>query len=233
MYTWGYIVDSVLAKMDLTQDEALTMNLTDKMYIYANEAMTQICSTVKPRREFYVVNVYDDVRECTNGLIVDGVKYEDCILKDNGDIVNTNNDVVFYKVGSLITIDDVLFVSFGDDISTIETVDEWGDKWCEEAHNDVLIRKGYNSFICKESGTYSISYNKRWFRFTPSMEYNIDIDAPFDVLDCLPSYIASQLYKMDDEYKSSVLRNEYEMFMARIDDTRYNTTSTFKIQGDW
>ena len=233
MYTWGYIVDLTLAKLDLTQEEALNMQILEKLYMYANEAMTQICSTVKPCRDFYVVNIYKNVEVVDNGLIIDDVKYEDLVLKDNGDVVNSNDEVVFYKLGSIISIDDPLFIAFGDDISTLETVDDWGDRFVEEAHNDVLIRKGYNNFKCYEPGTYSVSYNKRWFRFLPSLSPSTVINAPVDVLECLPSYMASQVYRMEDDYKSSVLRNEYEMFIARIDDTRYNTTSTIKIQGDW
>ena len=59
------------------------------------------------------------------------------------------------------------------------------------------------------------------------------IDVPDDILDSIPSYIASQCFKIDDEYKSSVFRNEYEMFMARINDTNYQNTRTFFVGGDW
>ena len=106
MYTWGYIVDLTLAKLDLTQEEALNMQILEKLYMYANEAMTQICSTVKPCRDFYVVNIYKNVKVVDNGLIIDDVKYEDLVLKDNGDIVNSNtNKIDLTEDGVDITAD--------------------------------------------------------------------------------------------------------------------------------
>ena len=65
------------------------------------------------------------------------------------------------------------------------------------------------------------------------MDDNVQLNVPDDILDCLPSYIASQCYKVDDEVKSSIYRNEYEMFVARIDATDYKNTKTFSVGGGW
>ena len=69
--------------------------------------------------------------------------------------------------------------------------------------------------------------------FDKSLDNNYQIDVPNDILDCIPSYVASQCYKIDDDYKSQVYRNEYEMMLARIDATNYKNTKTIKIGGDW
>ena len=55
MYTWGYIKDCALAKLDLNKyeeyDEQVT-TVVSRFPFYANEAMTQICSAVKPNYTF-------------------------------------------------------------------------------------------------------------------------------------------------------------------------------------
>ena len=195
MYTWGYIKDASLAKLDLEQDEAVELGLLNRFKFYANEVITQVCSSVKPKRSFHEV----------------------VITKDN--------------IGKLITMPED-FVSFSDDISTI-TTNEYGTLITCSTSDEELVYKGCNQVQCLKEGIYHIAYNARWFTFsdiTPEAEV---LNVPADILDCIPSYIAHQCYKIDDEYKSNVYRNEYEMFLARIDDTDFKNTGTFKIEGDW
>ena len=80
---------------------------------------------------------------------------------------------------------------------------------------------------------YFISYNARWYTFNKSLPDDEVIDVPNDILECIPSYIASQCYKIDDEYKASVFRNEYEIMLSRIDNSNFKNTKTIKIEGDW
>ena len=51
-YTWGYIKDAALAKLDLNEGEANTQNLLSRFPFYANEVMTQVCSSIKPKYTF-------------------------------------------------------------------------------------------------------------------------------------------------------------------------------------
>ena len=197
MYTWGYIKDASLAKMDLEQEEANEMKLVNRFIFYANEVITQVSSAIKPKRAFYEINVNDD------------------------------------NVGTLITIDDVNFISFSDDMSTVETIDDYGNVITAECTNENLSYKGYNQVVCYKKGIYHIAYNSRWYTFSNSTDDNFVLPIPTDILECIPSYIASQCYKIDDEYKASVYRNEYELFLARIDNTDFKTSTTFTIREDW
>ena len=52
MYSWGYIKAASLAHLDISESEATTRNMLDRFPFYANEAITQICSAVKPKRSF-------------------------------------------------------------------------------------------------------------------------------------------------------------------------------------
>jgi hypothetical protein len=194
MYTWGYIKNVALAKLDLEEAEASNQKLLQKFHYYANEAITQICSTIKPKHAFFEVDVTEE------------------------------------NIGTMITMPED-FISFGNDINKL-FYNEHGKSYCREAYDDDFEYVGYNKILCKTVGRFFISYNARWITFT-NQDDNYRIDVPIDILDCLPSYIASQCFKIDDEYKASVFRNEYEIFLSRIDDTDFRNTKTFKIEGDW
>lgn len=195
MYTWGYLKDVTLAKLDLTENEATVQNLLSRFPFYANEVITQVCSAIKPKYTF------------------------------------ANFEIDFDKVGVAQTMPED-FISFGDDIC-YELV-----KNCKflEKHQifDVDFEYyGYNQVIFKHPGNFYISYNARWYTFTKSIDDNEQIDIPNDILDCIPSYIVSQCYKIDDEYKAQVFRNEYELMLSRIDATNYKNTKSILIEGDW
>ena len=197
MYTWGYIKDVSLAKLDLTEQEANVQNLLSRFPFYANEAMTQICSTVKPKHTFFEIDITED------------------------------------DINVPLQIGDNDFIAFDDDITTITYTDEFGRTVTEEAHDDYFVYKGYNQAVFFKAGRYVIPISVRWITFRKDMDDNEMLNVPNDILDCIPSYIASQCYKIDDEVKSSIFRNEYEMSMARIDNTNYKSTKTIKIGGDW
>lgn len=195
MYTWGYIKDATLAKLDLEESEAVELNLLNRFSYFANEVITQICSTIKPKA-------------CYAEFVIDGS-----------------------NVGKLLSMPKD-FVSFGNDVCT-RVYNYQGSLMCEEIHGDSFSYKGYNQIIFYNQGTYQISYNARWIKFDEDTPEDVVLDVPADILDCIPSYIASQCYKIDDEYKSSTYRNEYEMFLARIDNTLFDTNKSICIEGDW
>lgn len=125
------------------------------------------------------------------------------------------------------------FVSFGADICLVKRKDEYGDlKYYECSDNDFIYR-GDKQLMFLREGDYEISYDARWYTFLPDINNDEKLDIPIDILDCIPTYIAMKCYKIDDEYKSAIFKNEYEVQLSRIDDTHYETNATFKIGGDW
>ena len=58
-YTWGYIKENTLAKLNLDEEEANQQNFLSRFPYYANEAMTQICSAIKAHEKFLLFSVYD------------------------------------------------------------------------------------------------------------------------------------------------------------------------------
>lgn len=190
MYTWGYIKDAALAKLDITETEATAQNLLGRFAFYANEVITQVCSAIKPKYAF---------------------AYFDISAKDVGVAQKMPSD----------------FVSFGDDVNFSV------DNEVSELHDDDFSYVGYNTVVFSHTGKFYISYNARWFVFNKSIDNDVELEIPADILECIPSYIASQCYKIDDEYKSQVFRNEYEIMLSRIDATNYKNTKTIKIDGGW
>lgn len=195
MYTWGYLKDVALAKLDLTENEATVQNLLSRFPFYANEVITQVCSAIKPKYTF--------------------AKFE----------------IDFDKVGIAQTMPDD-FISFGDDIC-YELVNNGKFLEKHQIFDVDFEYYGYNQVIFKHPGNFYISYNARWYTFTKAIDDNEKIDIPNDILDCIPSYIVSQCYKIDDEYKAQVFRNEYELMLSRIDATNYKNTKSILIEGDW
>ena len=195
MYTWGYLKDVTLAKLDLTENEATVQNLLSRFPFYANEVITQVCSAIKPKYTF--------------------AKFE----------------IDFDKVGVEQNMPDD-FISFGDDIC-YELVNNGKFLEKHQIFDVDFEYYGYNQVIFKHPGNFYISYNARWYTFTKAIDDNEKIDIPNDILDCIPSYIVSQCYKIDDEYKAQVFRNEYELMLSRIDATNYKNTKSILIEGDW
>ena len=195
MYTWGYLKDVTLAKLDLTENEATVQNLLSRFPFYANAVITQVCSAIKPKYTF--------------------AKFE----------------IDFDKVGIAQNMPDD-FISFGDDVC-YELVNNGKFLEKHQIFDVDFEYYGYNQVIFKHPGNFYISYNARWYTFTKAIDDNEKIDIPNDILDCIPSYIVSQCYKIDDEYKAQVFRNEYELMLSRIDATNYKNTKSILIEGDW
>lgn len=205
MQTWGYIQQAALAKLDLESGEAEVQNLLGRFYIFAHEAMVQICTSVKPKYTFHKFVI---TREQVN-------------------------------VPQQMPDD---FISFNDDVSTEEITRKYITYEGEQVETEFRVLDDYdykyygnNQVVFFKPGIFNIAYNALWYNFSKGSNLSASeiIDAPDDVLNCLPSYIAHQCFKIDDEVKSSIYRNEYEMFLARIDNTHYQAPDNIVIGGGW
>lgn len=237
MYTWGYIKDATLAKMDLKANQAVEMGFVNKMPFYANEAVTQITAAIKAKRSFAEFEVAE--RGPTLELIKRFYKLDDVsfLLEPPCDksslsveqqkaLDNYNH---FKYVGDVVKFPDDFF-AWSDDMSFMYDFDK--QTWVN-TNDDFFETYGGNSLIFKRVGKFRIAYKARWFKILPTTSDDMELDAPDDILECIPSYIASQLYKVDDEVKSGILRNEFEMMVARIDENDYQTNRTMMDRRNW
>lgn len=240
MYTYGYIVDSTLAKLDMKKDYAQKCGMYNKFSYYANEAMTQICSAVKPKRAFAEFVVVDK-NFILSGLRSQYPKTDFSFLDMTWQQVS--NMAEFEQscwkeyhsltfLGSLAKMPDD-FISFGDEINKKTIVNSFDEREMVVVTDEDFEVRGSNSVFFNRPGIYFISYNAKWFKFTTNTDYSDEIDAPDDVIECIPSYIASQCLKADDETKSQSYRNEFEQMLSRIDDDHYIDNKTIHVTGGW
>ena len=193
MYTWGYIKENTLSKLNLDESAANELGLLSRFPYYANEAMTQICSGVRPKETYLELSI---------------------------DETNVGKSIVMPE----------MFIGFSDDVIYYKE-SQYAD--FEEVGDDFVTYNGFNEIICSQKGIYRIPYKARWFFFTKDLHNATDIPAPADICDALPSYIASQCWKVDDEVRAALYRNEFEMFLARIDDTTFKSQRTLRRGGGW
>lgn len=248
MYTWGYIKESTLAKLNIQEEEANQYDFLSRFPYYANEAMTQICSAVKPHEKFLQIEVVDKNTKWKELTAKYGV-----YINEANPIVDTplstdeqyEEKVAFWKEwNSLYFADEYItfpddFVAFSDDVAMMkESPIIIGGQIVnspvyEETDDETLEYVGYNQICCRKIGQYRVPYRARWFFFTKELANDVTITAPADICDALPSYIASQCLKIDDEARAAIYRNEYEMFLARMDDTSFRAQRTLHIGGGW
>ena len=247
-YTWGYLKENTLAKLNLTEEEANQQNFLSRFPYYANEAMTQICSSIKAHEKFFVFTVYDK-QEKWNELRKKYNVYEDVheytnIIPDRNS-PTYDDEVAFWKEWvRLLFVDEPIdfpedFIAFSDDVAEIkEAPVKIGDIIAFKpdyrcAFDEDLDYYGYNQVICKKIGDFKVPYKARWFFFTKDLDNNVTLPIPADICDAIPSYIAAQCWKIDDETRAAIYRNEFEMACARIDDTTFKSQRTFHVDGGW
>lgn len=237
MYTWGYIKDVSLSKLDLDEEEATVQNLLSRFPFYANEVITQVCSAIKPKHTFAKITVYKNRQSRWNELTQYYKLYDSTIIDKPSKLSDVEKTFWNAWENSYFVLDLISmpsdFISFDGDVCTVERIDVYGDRWLTECHDDDFVYKGHNQIQPLKEGVYTIAYNARWYTFTKDMQDSIVIDIPTDILECIPSYIAHQCYKIDDEVKAQIFRNEYEMFLSRIDDTHFKQNRSIKIRGNW
>lgn len=248
MYTYGYLKENVLAKLNLTEAEAQEQKFLSNFPFYANEAMTQICSAIKPKEVFFTFDIddektaWDKIRDRYK-LYLDKNSFEREEIKPFD--LEYSKKIKFWKewderpmLNKVIEFPDD-FIAFSDDVPQLKKpplylggVQANTPKF-EEVYDDVVQYYGYNQVICTELGSYKIPYKARWFFFTKTLEDNTIITAPADICDAIPLYIASQCIKIDDETRASIFRNEFELAIARIDNTTFKSQRGFYIDGGW
>lgn len=251
-YTWGYIKECVLSKMDITQSEALEQGYINKMPYFANEAMSQICSTAKPKHCVFELTVVSKEKRWKmaqkyakqNNLLLP-IKYWSNMEIDKLNSLTQDEETFWEYFDTIYVVDRQMempddFFAFDDNSATIE--EEYYDQYAHNDNNYYPIRQVYdeeleyctdNTIVCRVPGKYSLYYKAYWFYITSSTKDKETLKAPDDVINCLATYIASQLYKIDDELKGQYLRNEFEILLARLDDTYFKHTESIRIGGDW
>lgn len=85
-----------------------------------------------------------------------------------------------------------------------------------------------------ELGEYIVVYNAIYPEITTQIVQNdTELEIDSSILNVVPTYIAWNLLSQDDPQRSMILKNEYELMLARIDnDVRYQEKH-YKSTGGW
>lgn len=239
-YTWGYIKELTLAKLDIDQAEALERGMINKMPYYANEAMTQICSTVKPKHVRITFNVKDTLQAWNDALryadehhLFLPKEYNTAIIDKPAILTAAEKEFWSYfdtqiYTGKLVYMPED-FLAFDDNAAL------YNDKCygLRDATDDDFSYEADDALIFHITGEFVLYYKALWYFFTSKTADDAILDIPHDIVNCIPSYIVSQLFKADDEVKAQIYRNEFEMLLARIDDTYFKRSETINIGGGW
>ena len=262
MKTWDEVKKVTLSKLFMDENEADEQGYLGNFVYFANECLSLIANGVKPKYVAFEILLFDkkdipddlktyselirykntssnityvvpneetvyEVSENEKYIFVNGKLVRD----DEADfdtVVEGSDFVAGYITDNLITMPDN-FISFADMVEYLD-----GDP------GEYNIYFGRDKIKLKKPGNYIIYYNALYDEI-PEETANqsgenstpVYIDADQSIINCLPSYIASQVLAQDDYIRATTLKNEFELMLSRLDSDVMYETKHFKSTGGW
>lgn len=248
MKKWSEIRQGIINKLFMDEEEVNSENenYASKFAFFANECLVNIANGVKPRIGIFRFGVYDKVIAGSDfkwdselGFIVyndNGINAE-IIPEKNVAYVDDKkvyvfddglrlsaNQYAYSKKATHITMPDD-FLSYADMINYHNN----------EPYSNIIYLTD-RDFLVDMFGNYVIYYNALWEPITEDyMNDQEQPDLPIDqsVLNCIPSYVAAQILAEDDVQRSTILKNEYELMLSRLDTNIMYQSNSFKSIGGW
>ena len=264
MFTYGYIQNATLARLDIDENEAQDMKLLNRFPYYANEAMQAICAArprydyvnVKVVRDFDVV-VYDIENPASFFIGTKDVHYtvdeEGNIRGVEGYDIATDeqttdyyhNVLNTYKIGEKYQCSED-FISFAPDKQAFIAAKEYINPEKVKFGTNVYLDKDDKVYVMKErtakinydygvmggnklkfyhEGEFRIPAKFTWQNFLKFVDNNTqlnkdtELDIPFDILMTIPIYIASICLQIDNTQSAQLMRQEFELALARCAST--------------
>lgn len=259
MFTYGYIREATMARLDIDETEAEAMHLLERFHIYANEAMQAICAS-KPMYQYIDVTVVEKYAP----LVWDGAflrpatdeeihwdkdtqgepEFEFATEEETQEYYHEKN---IYQQFETMYMKDT-FIAFANKQAYIVEVKKPTIPQILEAEafgkelKEVIVQKpaiidqdfsymSKNSLKFYKTGEYMIPAKFMWYRFDSGISDEQEIEMPSDIFLTIPIYIASICYQIDNPQKAQVMRNEFEMALARCTATDFMTLN--KIGKSW
>ena len=248
MKTWNEIKRATLDKLFLKDDDDddEVVSYKSRFLTLANECLMFIANGVKPKISERIFTVTGKFVNGTGFTIVDNKIHYTC--GDTEYTIDPEEDVLYvdgktkyiYRDSSLHLRDEYkdLYlidepVTMPDDFLSFANMVNYRNN-CPDPEIHYLTDK---SFYCEIPGDYVIYYNGLYQTLTDEDTNNINGDRVLDidssVLSCLPSYLASQCLSQDDIQRSSILKNEFELLLSRLDTNVLYESEHFKSEGGW
>lgn len=246
MNRWSEIKQAALNTLFMSESEAQSQNYLEKFPHFANEALNTIANAVKPKIAELVVRIPDPEHK----TFVSGFRF--AYDKDLG-MVNYDDDegirheeppqrnTIYFESPSLMymVIDDKLtrvyrpyqvFQMPNDFISFYNTVDYVNGENAD-AH---ITYVGRDKISLDNFGVYHIYYNALWKEIDKEdMDKDLPLEIDESILNCLPSYIASRVLLVDDVQRATILKNDFELQLSRLDTDTLTQNEHFHSIGGW
>lgn len=127
-YTYGYLKQAILTKLDLHESDLSDDNLFGKIPYYINEMMTQICSTIKPKHTHCYFEISKDEVFKSFDMPEDFISFSNEVNLVNDDCSLTRlstseyrylnyNQISFNKPGIYYVAYNALWFTFTSDIT--------------------------------------------------------------------------------------------------------------------
>lgn len=258
--TWNDIKKlclDLLCLDQLTDDEEMEYSL--KFQRLANQGLVSIANSVKPKiaeydcyvyDKTYVVNSVDDITDENARYKIDDTYYATI----NNTVYCDNKEQTDYPVANLHVINEPIympenFLSFGNMVGSRSTneKDVYTGRVTEVLERFVPAHYvGRTGFYVDQIGKYVIYYNALWEEITdddtaqteydendnPISGANAELPQDKSVLSVLPQYVAFNVLAQDDVQRATILKNDYELLLARLDTTtQYDTEDYHSVKG--
>lgn len=256
MFTYGYIREATMAHLDIDEDEAQAMNLLSRFHIYANEAMQAICAS-KPMYQYIDITVVEKFAPLVmDGAIFRTATREEIDWDEEiqGErpfkLVNETQMKAYYHERNIYEQFEVVsmyenFINFANkQCYKIQELKPTAAQEMEADLNGISLKKGIvkgeakvdddfsylgkNRLKFYKPGQYLIPAKFLWFRFDSGIDDKAEIEMPSDILLTIPLYIASVCLQIDNVQKAQLLRQEFELALARCTSGDLMTLNSFR-----
>lgn len=247
MNKWSEIKQATLYKLFLSEEEARQQDYLAKFQYLANEALNNIANRVKPRIIGFSFRVFPKIVYGSDFVYDSGrnvVTYTPATLHEEDRVQLTpDKETVYYQdentkytmtngvwlldIGAFYIHDRVTmpddFLSFADMINYHDNK-PWDD----------IVYLGDRDFTVGETGNYVVYYNALWENITEEdIRDDKVLTTHLSVINCLPSYIASQCLAQDDVQRSAILKNEFELMLSGLDTNIMYQNNHYRSSGGW
>lgn len=256
MFTYGYIREATMAHLDIDEEEAQAMNLLSRFHIYANEAMQAICAA-KPMYQYIDITVVEKFAPLVmDGAIfrtataeeinwdVDVLGQRPFTFANETQTKNYYHERNIYEQYEVVAMTDT-FINFANKqaykLSEVKPTPEqqleaeaFGTSLPTGTIKSLALVDNDFSYIGKNKikfykpGNYLIPAKFLWYRFDSGISDTAEIDMPSDILLTIPLYIASICLQIDNIQKSQLLRQQFELALARCTAGDFMSLNTFK-----
>lgn len=193
------IVETILAKLNLTSKEAEYDNILTKIPHLCNECLGDVANRGKPFYKLLIIDITKSTVTPASLLVNESVSAERFVTFGQDFLALTNE---FIQRVPIVVQNGVV-----EEVGNYERID--GSCFRRLSSRQLL---------------FPIDFEYRYLvptvcRYPVIVESPLDIDIELSVLDLIPNYVVSELLRVDDLVLSTTYRNLYESSLAALNDS--------------